>query len=154
MDAHRQLRHITANTIKTLTCEGITMGLDIDQSSLIILCDSCTYAKMTCSPLPEERTRKCTNKFGGEVHTDMWGPSPVKFLGSKLYYISFTDNKTRYTKLALLSQKSGAFNAYLDFEAWACTQHNTKILKLWSDRGSEYLSRALNYYLAKQGTER
>ena len=108
---------------------------------------------MTHSPLPKERTGKRANKFGGEVHTDVWGPSPVKSLGSKLYYISFTDDKTRYTKLALLSQKSGAFNAYLDFEAWARTQHNAKILKLRSDRGGEYLSGAFNDYLAKQGTE-
>jgi len=109
------------------------MGLYIDQSSLIISCDSCTYVKMTCSPLPKERTGKHTKKKGSEVHTDMWGPSPVKSLGSKLYYISFTDDKTRYTKLALLSQKSSAFNAYQDFEAWAHTQHNAKILKLQSD---------------------
>src|SRR5882724_9711920 len=72
------------------------------QSSLVVSCDSCTYAKMTCSPLPKEWTRKHTNKFGSEVHTDKWGPSPVKSLGSKLYYISFTNDKTRYTKLALV----------------------------------------------------
>ena len=109
------------------------MGLDIDQSSLIVSCNSCTYVKMICSPLPKERTGKHANKFGSEVHTDVWGLLLVKSLGSKLYYISFTDDKTRYTKLALLSQKIGAFNAYKDFEAWACTQHDTKILKLQSN---------------------
>src|SRR5882724_11283281 len=31
------------------------MRLDIDQSSLIVSCDSCTYAKITCSPLPKKR---------------------------------------------------------------------------------------------------
>ena len=72
------------------------------------------------------------DKFSGKVHTDVWGPSPVKSIGGKSYYISFTNDKTRYTKLALLSQKSGAFGAYKDFEAWAHMQHNSKILKLWS----------------------
>ena len=73
------------------------------------------------------------DKFGGKVHTDMWGPSPTKSLGGKPYYISFTDDKTRYTWLYLLTQKSGAFKAYLGFKSWAHTQHNAKILMLCSD---------------------
>ena len=64
---------------------------------------------------------------------DMWGPSPVESLGGKIYYISFTDYKTRYTKLSLLTPKSGAFEAYLNFEAWAKTQHNATILMLQLD---------------------
>ena len=89
--------------------------------------------KMMCAPLPKEKTRRHVDKFSSVVHTDMWGPSLVKSLGGKLYYISFTNDKTRYTRLALLSQKNGAFSAYQDFEAWAHTQQNAKILKLRSN---------------------
>ena len=64
---------------------------------------------------------------------DVWGPSPVKSLGGKIYYISFMDDKTRYTKLSLLTNKSGAFEAYLVFKAWANTQHNAEIPMLWLD---------------------
>src|SRR5882724_11610465 len=80
---------------------------------------------------PKERVGPCVNKFSGKVHLDMWGPSLVKSLGGKTYYISFMDDKTRYTKLSLLTHKSGAFKAYLNFEAWAKTQHNAMILMLW-----------------------
>jgi len=73
------------------------------------------------------------NKFSGKVHLDMWGPSLVKSLGGKTYYISFMDDKTRYTQLYLLTHKSGALGAYLSFEAWAHTQHNARILVLHSD---------------------
>ena len=102
---------------------------------------------------PKERAGPHANKFSGEVHTDMWGPSLVKSLGGKTYYISFTDDKTRYTKLSLLTHNSRAFEAYLSFEAWASTQPNYIILILWSDQGGEYLSDACSKHLARQGTE-
>jgi len=99
MDAHQRLRHISPDAIKALTCEGTVTGLHILKSSLPLSCDSCTYGKMMHKPSPKERTGAHSNKFSSEVHTDMWGPSPTKSLGSKTYYNSFTDDKTRYTKL-------------------------------------------------------
>ena len=70
------------------------------------------------------------DRFSSEVHTDVWGPSLIRSLGGKTYYVSFTDDKTRYMHLYLLTQKSGVFEAYLGFKAWAWTQHNAKILAL------------------------
>ena len=77
----------------------------------------------------------------------------MKSLGGKTYYISFMDDKTRYTWLYLLTHKSRAFEAYLGFEAWDCTQHNAKILTLCLDQGSEYLSGEFNTHLIEQGME-
>ena len=54
--------------------------------------------------------------LGGEVHTDWWGLSPVKSLGGKLYYVSFTDDKTHYMWVYLLAHKSDTLKAYLLFE--------------------------------------
>jgi len=83
----------------------------------------------------------------------MWGPSPVKSLRGKIYYISFMDDKTRYMKLSLLTHISGAFEAYLSFEAWASTQHSAITLTLRSDQGGEYLSNAFRKHLTRQGME-
>jgi len=77
----------------------------------------------------------------------------MKSLGGKTYYISFMDDKTRYTQLYLLTHKSGALGAYLGFKAWAHTQHIVRILVLCSDRGGKYLSREFDAHLIKQGTE-
>ena len=79
----------------------------------IAACDSCAYAKMTCKPIPKERSSKLTDSPGGEVHTDVWGPSPVKSLSGKQYYISFTDNKTQYTQVYLLEHKRDTLHSYL-----------------------------------------
>jgi len=71
------------------------------------------YTKMTCEPMPKERSGKQADSPGGEVHTDWWGLSPVKSLGGKLYYISFTDDKTHYMWVYLLAHKSDTLKAYL-----------------------------------------
>jgi len=70
----------------------------------------------------------------GEVHTDMWGPSPVKSPSGKLYYISFTNDKTLLTcRCTLLVHKSDTLHTYLSFEAWIKTQHGYRIKCLHSD---------------------
>ena len=108
---------------------------------------------MTRKPVPKERSGKWADSPGGEVHTDVWGPSMVKSLGGKQYSISFTDDKTRYMQVYLLALKSEAFKAYLSFEAWMKTQHSTRIKQLCSDRGGEYLSNEFSTHLANHGTE-
>lgn len=40
-----------------------------------------------------------------------------------------------------LRQKSKAFSAYKDFEAWSQTQHGARVKTLHSDRGGEYRAR-------------
>src|SRR5882672_7236426 len=122
-DAHHHLGHIPPDAIKQLCLSRLITGLTLNNDTEITGCDSCAYAKLTHKPIPKERTGKHANSPGAEVHTDMWGPSPVKSLGSKLYYISFTDNKTHYTHMYLLTLKSEAFRAYLSFEAGLKTQH-------------------------------
>ena len=91
----------------------------------IMACNSCTYAKLTHKPAPKERSGKCTDSPWVEIYTDMWGPSPVKSLGGKQYYISFTNDKMHYTHVYLLTLKSEGFQAYLLFGAWLKTQHGT-----------------------------
>ncbi len=85
------------------------------------------YAKMTCKHVPTEREGDRVKEVGGEVHTDIWGPSPIKSLRNKSYYVSFTDDKTRHTKTYPLALKSDTFDAYLKYEAWLNTQHGAAL---------------------------
>ena len=48
----------------------------------------------------------------------------------------------------LLSCKSEALKAYIEYEAWLYMQDNVKIKCLHSDRGGEYLSKEFSNHLA------
>ena len=90
--------------------------------------------------------------YGNEVHSDIWGPSPVKTLGGKSYYITFTDDHSRETYLDLWSHKSDVFNSYKAYEARLKMKNGVSIKILQSNRGGEYLTNAFSKHLAQAGT--
>jgi hypothetical protein len=86
--------------------------------------------------------------FGDEVHTDIWGgPTTLTSLGGCKYYVSFTDDYTRYTWLTLLHTKDKALDTYTAFAAWVKTQHGATIKHLHSDRGGEYTGKEFSKFL-------
>ena len=92
-------------------------------------------------------------KFGDEIHSDVWGPSPLESIFHHKYYASFIDDHTRYSHITLLRKKDETFDSYKHFKAWVATQHNIKIKRLCSDRGGEYLDQDFTAHLQAQGTK-
>ena len=152
-NSHCWLGHISLDNVRQLCQDGLITGFTLQQDTEITTCDSCAYAKMTHKPMPKERNSKHADSPGGEVHTDMWGLSPVKSLSGKLYYISFNDDKTHYIWVYLLVHKSNALHTYLLFEAWMKTQHGYRIKCLHSNQGREYLSNKFSNYLTTHRIE-
>ena len=151
---HRRLGHVLLDTIRNLVRNNAITGLHIIDDNSPFYCDSCEYAKATHKTIRKERTAPQASSFGEEVHTDLWGPSPILSLGGRKYYASFTDDYSRYTRLALLCFKDETLEAYKTFAAWAKTQHGAHIKRLRSDRGGEYTGGDFTKYLQEQGTER
>ena len=150
---HRRLGHIAVSSLRDLIHARAIDGISLIDDGESLYCKSCEYAKTTRKPIKKERESLPAKAFGEEVHTDVW-TSPSLSLGGRKYYITFTDEFTRFTVTKLLKAKSEAFQAYKDFAAWALTQHGAKIKRLHSDRSGEYLSKKFTKYLKEQGTER
>ena len=151
---HCRLGHISADAIRSLICNHAIDGVQLVDDGSQIVCDSCEYAKLTRKPIRSERVAPPAKHFGAEVHTDLWGPSPISSLGKQRYYISFTDDHTRFTRVDILRTKDQALEAYKAFAAWAQTQHSAKIKLLRSDHGSEYTGQDFTKFLQQKGTER
>src|SRR5258708_15941173 len=93
---HRRLGHISADAIRTLTRTNAVTGLQLIDPQSTFTCDSCEHAKATCKVICKVSTTSPAQAFGDEVHSDVWGPAPVSSLGGHKYYVSFTDDYTRY----------------------------------------------------------
>ena len=118
-------------------------------------CDACIFSHATQHAIPKVRISPPAQNFGDEVHTDVWGPSHTPTKQGWHYFISFTNDATRYTICFLLRTKDQALGAYKSFEAWALNQHHCNGIKvLRSDCGGEYLSSAFDMHLAAAGTAR
>ena len=72
----------------------------------------------------------------------------------KLYYVSFTDDYTRWTTIYCISQKLEILAKYKEYEAWMQTQYGKQIKVLQSDRGGEYLLKDFDNHLKANGTIR
>ena len=78
----------------------------------------------------------------------------MESMNHKHYYVSFTDDYSRYSNVYFLHSKDETFNAYRIYEAWLSNQHKARIKCLHSDRGGEYLSDEFSTHLKKAGTVR
>ena len=153
-DLHRRLGHISHDRAKLLISKGLVVGINLEADSEATVCESCEFAKGTRKAIAKVRDGERCAELGDEIHSDLWGPSPVETLGKKRYYISFTDDYTRHTTVYFLHTKDEAFDSYRVYEAWLSTQYKVRIKCLNSDRGGEYMSKEFSDHLKKAGTTR
>jgi transposase InsO family protein len=153
-ELHRRLGHVSHERAKLVIAKGLAEGLRLDSESQPTVCESCEWAKATRKAVVKVREGKRSVAVGDEVHSDVWGPAPVETLGRKRYYVSFTDDYSRYTNVYFLQTKDETYRSYLNYEAWLSTQYNVRIKCLNSDRGGEYLLKEFSDHLRKNGTTR
>ncbi len=151
---HRRLAHIAPDTIRRMVKSRAFEGVELVDDGSTLVCEACEQAKATRKQINKEREAPLADAFGDEVHTDLWGPSPVPSLGGRAYYVTWIDDYSRFTKLTILRSKDQTLDAYKSFAAWAQTQKGVKIKRLRSDRGGKYTSNAFTKFLEEQGTER
>ena len=74
------------------------------------------------------------------VHTDVCGPMNVEVRGEYRYFLTFTDDLSRYGYIYLMKHKSKTFEKFKEFQSEVENHRKKKIKFLQSDRGVEYLS--------------
>lgn len=152
MEFHRRMGHIAPRAAKELVSKGLVQGVELIHTSESLECEACIKAKTTRKAVSKVREGPRATVFGGEVHSDLWGPARTVSLGKRVYYISFTDDFSRWTTLYLLRTKDQAFSAYKSFEAWVNNHRKVSILILHADRGGEYLDDDFSLHLEEHGT--
>ncbi|KAJ9566455.1 hypothetical protein OSB04_002421 [Centaurea solstitialis] len=112
-------------------------------------CESCLSGKMTKQPFNKENER--ATDLLEIIHTDVCGPfSHVARRGYR-YFITFTDDFSRYGYVYLMRHKSESFERFREFQNEVQNQLGRKIKFLRSDRGGEYLSDEFDNHLMECG---
>ena len=150
---HNKLGHIAASTLRPLVKKGFIEGIEVVDLNDDFECVACNKAKPKKQSVPKVREGERGEAFGDEIHSDIWGPAREGTFGGRLYFISFTDDWSRWSTIYLLREKSEAFECYKSFAAWTKTHMDITIKCLHSDRGGEYLSNQFLGFLDGQGTE-
>ena len=103
----------------------------------ILVCESFLEGKMIKKPFKAKGNRTIVQLE--LVHTDVYGPMIVQARWGYDYFITFTDDYSRYGYIYLMRHKSEAFEKFQEFKAEAEKQLGLCIKQLRSDRGGEYL---------------
>ena len=114
------------------------------------MCESCILGKQkNVSFLKTGRTPKAEKLE--LIHTDLWGPSSVAFLGGSRYYITFIDDSSRKVWVYFLKNKFDVFKTFKKWNAMVEIETSLKVKYLRSDNGGKYIDGRFSEYCAAQG---
>lgn len=143
---HCRLGHINENRISQLHKDGLLDSFDFESYEV---CESCLQGKMTKTPFSGHSER--ANDLLGLIHTDVCGPFNIAARGGYQYFITFTDDVSRYGYVYLMKHKSESFEKFKEFKNEVQNQLGKRIKMLRSDRGGEYLSQEFRDHLGECG---
>ena len=83
------------------------------------------------------------------VHSDVCGPMSIQARGGYEYFITFTDDYSRFGYVYLMKRESKAFEKFKEFKAEVKNQLGKRIKAIRSDRGGKYLLGYFKDYLTK-----
>ena len=111
------------------------------------VCESCLEGKMTKRPFNAKGRR--VQDLLELIHSDVCGPMSIQARGGYEYFITFTDDYSRFGYVYLMKWKSETFEKFKEFRAEVENQLGKRIKAIRSDRGGEYLLGDFKDYLTK-----
>jgi hypothetical protein len=135
--------------IKNKNVIGIKDNLGNCDVQNVKKCEICLKGKQCRVPCKNKKSMR--RKKLELIHSDVCGPINVTSLGGKRYFITFTDDFSRWTEVYFMKQKSEAFKYFEIFKAKLETMTGEKIKILRTDNGSEYVNDNFTYFLKQFG---
>ncbi|KAJ9556554.1 hypothetical protein OSB04_011168 [Centaurea solstitialis] len=143
---HCRIGHINKKHVELLLKIGFLGTFDFKPFDN---CESCLSGKMTKEPFNKDNER--ASNLLEIVHTDVCGPFSHEARGGYRYFITFTDDFSRYGYVYLMRHKSESFEKFREYQNEVQNQLDRKIKFLRSDRGGEYLSQEFGNHLIECG---
>ncbi|GJT68701.1 zinc finger, CCHC-type containing protein [Tanacetum coccineum] len=143
---HCRLGHISKKRIEKLQHDGLLNSTDIKSFEK---CVSCMSGKMARKPYSHQVER--AKDLLGLIHTDVCGPFRTVSRQGASYFVTFTDDFSRYGYVYLLKHKHEVFETFKVFQKEVENQLGKTIKSLRSDRGGEYMSQEFLDHLKEHG---
>ena len=118
--------------MKKLHADGLLESLDYKS---LDSCERCLIGKMSKTPF--SGTMERGTDLLEIIHTNVCGPMSVESCGGYHYFLTFTDDLSRYGYIYLMKHKSETFEKFKEFQSEVENHRNKKIKFLQSDRGGE-----------------
>lgn len=149
---HQRLGHLGEAALKTMVKDNMVTGLHLSNCS-VPFCGKCAEGKLSKTKFPTTGGNR--SKLPLELlHMDVCGPMDVPTPTGYRYFMVIVDDATRYTHVALLKEKSEAFDHFVEFKNRAEKYLERYIKAIQSDPGGEFVSKAFIDLCIREGIER
>ncbi|GJS13125.1 retrotransposon protein, putative, ty1-copia subclass [Tanacetum coccineum] len=139
---HCHLGHISKKRIEKLQHDGLLNSTDLRSFEK---CVPCMSGKMARKHYTHQVER--AKDLLGLICTDVCGPFKIMSRQGASYFITFTDDFSRYGYVYLLKNKHEVFETFKVFQKEAENQLGKTIKSLRSDHGGEYMTQEFLYHL-------
>ena len=95
-------------------------------------CEPCVEGKMSRKPFPKAVNSKA-NDVLDLVYSDVCGPMNTEILGGARYFVSFTDDYSRFSRVYFMREKSVVMKNFIEFEAEVTNEKGKRIKALRTD---------------------
>ncbi|GJT44268.1 retrotransposon protein, putative, ty1-copia subclass [Tanacetum coccineum] len=143
---HCRLGHISKKCIEKLQHDGLFNSTNIKSFERCVSCMSGTMARK-----PYSHQVKRAKDLLGLIHTDVCGPFKIVSRQGASYFVTFTDDFSRYGYVYLLKHKHEVFETFKMFQKEVKNQLGKTIKSLRFDRGGEYMSQEFLDHLKEHG---
>ncbi|GJR41221.1 retrotransposon protein, putative, ty1-copia subclass [Tanacetum coccineum] len=143
---HCRLGHINKKRIEKLQRDGLFYSTDIESFEK---CVACMSGKMARKPYSHQVEK--AKDLLGLIHTDVCGPFKIMSRQGAYYFITFTDDFSRYGYVYLLKHKHEVFETFKVFQKEVENQLGKTKKSLRFDRGGEYISQEFLDHLRDHG---
>nr|GEZ29175.1 hypothetical protein [Tanacetum cinerariifolium] len=143
---HCRLGHISKKRIEKLQHDGLLNSSDLRAFEKYVFCMS---RKMARKPYTHQVER--AKDLLGLIHTDVYGPFKIMSRQGSSYFITFTDDFSRYGYVYLVKHKHEVFETFKVFQKEVENQLGKTIKSLRSDREGEYMSQEFMDHLKDHG---
>nr|GEW85513.1 retrotransposon protein, putative, Ty1-copia subclass [Tanacetum cinerariifolium] len=132
---HCRFGHTSKKRMEKLQHDGLLDSINIKSFEK---CVSCMSGKMA-RKLYSHQVERATDLLG-LIHTDVYGPFKIMSRHGAYYFVTFTDNFSRYGYVYLLKHKHEVFETFKVFQKEVENQLGKTIKSLRSNYKGEYIS--------------
>ncbi|KAG7196524.1 hypothetical protein KM043_018550 [Ampulex compressa] len=149
---HQRLGHLNWKDMLSMLQGRLVSGMNFHTSDALHTFDTCAAGKITRLPF-SKRGKRTTAPFK-IIHADVCGPMRNESQGHARYFLTFTNDFSRWTKVYFLKNKSEVSSKFSEYRHYAETQTGRKVKTLQSDNGKEFCNAKMNDILKILGIRR
>lgn len=149
---HRRFGHRDPAVLERIRTNNLCQELKVQDCGIRQVCEHYLEGKSSRIPFPKFSQNRA-ERILDLIHTDVCGPMKNTTPGGCRYLMTLIDDRSRYTVVCLLRQKSDTAACIKRFVAHVKTRFGRAPCVIRSDGGGEYVNRELKEFYELEGIQ-